>query len=144
MSGAVLALGIGAVTASGCVWYVPALADLRAGADRPVSRRLAAAACVTAWATAAAAALLLLGGLPAHPLAALTTAGAATALTLRLRAALHHRAEQREAATYWPALTSTPPPSGPAHLRTVFTTTLATGLATCLALTAALVSVRTG
>lgn len=144
MSGAVLALGIGAVTASGCVWYVPALADLRAGADRPVSRRLAAASCVTAWATAAAAALLLLGGLPARPLAALATAGAATALTLRLRATLRHRAEQREAATYWHTLAAPPPTSRPPRLRAVFTTTLATGLATGLALAAALASVRTG
>ncbi|MFE2511684.1 hypothetical protein ACFXC9_24980, partial [Streptomyces naganishii] len=60
MAHAVAALGAGALTAAGCVWYVPALADLRAGADRPDSRRFAAAACVTGWAGTAVLALLLL------------------------------------------------------------------------------------
>ncbi|MEV6329310.1 hypothetical protein [Streptomyces sp. NPDC051909] len=144
MPGTVLAVGIGAVTASGCVWYVPALADLRAGADRPASRRLGAAACVTAWATVAAAALLLLGGLPAHLPAAVTAAGAGAALALRIRATLRHRQEQHEAATYWHTLAAPPPPSRRPRLRAVFATTLATGLATGLALAAALLSVRTG
>ncbi|MGN5381968.1 hypothetical protein ACQ4WX_47310 [Streptomyces lasalocidi] len=45
MPQAVLALGATTVTASGCVWYLPARADLRAGADRPVSRRTPRACC---------------------------------------------------------------------------------------------------
>ncbi|MFJ6997492.1 hypothetical protein ACISUF_25645, partial [Streptomyces sp. NPDC003090] len=80
MNGTVLALGAGAVTASGCVWYVPALADLRAGADRPGSRRLAAASCVTGWATAAATAPLLLLGVPVLALLAAAAAGAGAAV----------------------------------------------------------------
>ncbi|ANZ20980.1 hypothetical protein ACH4YO_15555 [Streptomyces noursei] len=59
LSPAVLALGATALSASGCVWYLPAAADLRAGSDRPVSRRLAAAACLTGRATVALSALLL-------------------------------------------------------------------------------------
>ncbi|MEV5405764.1 hypothetical protein AB0L20_24685, partial [Streptomyces albidoflavus] len=44
MSHGVLALGGAALCLSGSVWYVPAWADLRAGPDRPASRRLAATA----------------------------------------------------------------------------------------------------
>lgn len=60
MSHPVLALGAAAVTAAGSVWYLPALADLRAGADRPASRRTGAVACLSGWTTAAAVAVLLL------------------------------------------------------------------------------------
>ncbi|MEU8617503.1 hypothetical protein [Streptomyces sp. NPDC048623] len=129
MPAVVLAVGIGAVTASGCVWYVPALADLRAGADRPVSRRLAAAACVTGWATAACVAVLLLGGLPVVPLAAVTAAGAGAGLVLRIRAVLLARQEQREAAAHWEALTAAPPPPRPHRLPVLFAGTLGVGLA---------------
>ncbi|MFD7879561.1 hypothetical protein ACFV5G_36660, partial [Streptomyces sp. NPDC059766] len=62
MAGTVPALGAALLTAAGCVWYVPAVADLRAGADRPVSRRTAAAACLTGWTTLAAVAVLLFAG----------------------------------------------------------------------------------
>ncbi|MFF0477748.1 hypothetical protein [Streptomyces sp. NPDC004284] len=112
MTAPVLALGIGAVSASGCVWYVPALVDLRAGADRPVSRRLAAAACVTGWATAATTALLLLLGVPGRPLLAVAAAGAGAAAVLRARAAVRSRREKREDAACWAALDSVPPPHG--------------------------------
>lgn len=60
MAQPVLALGAALLTVSGSVWYVPALADLRAGADRPLSRRSAAAACVSAWATIGIIAALFL------------------------------------------------------------------------------------
>ena len=42
MTHTVLAIGTAALTASGCVWYLPAIADLQAGADRPRSTRTAA------------------------------------------------------------------------------------------------------
>ncbi|MGW4974402.1 hypothetical protein ACWEP3_31875, partial [Streptomyces albidoflavus] len=52
MSHGVLALGGAALCLSGSVWYVPAWADLRAGPDRPASRRLAATAVLLLWAGA--------------------------------------------------------------------------------------------
>ncbi|GAA3506992.1 hypothetical protein [Streptomyces showdoensis] len=110
----VLALGVGAVTAAGCVWYVPALVDLRAGADRPASRRLRAAACVTGWATAALAVPLILAGLPAPLLLAVAVAGATASATVRARAAVRHGREERETAACWAAL-DTPPPAPPAR-----------------------------
>ncbi|WP_146166810.1 hypothetical protein, partial [Streptosporangium nondiastaticum] len=63
MSHIVLAVGATALCLSGSVWYLPAVADLRAGDDRPRSRRLGASACVTTWAAAAVAGLLLFGDL---------------------------------------------------------------------------------
>ncbi|MFC8507329.1 hypothetical protein ACFU3J_10625 [Streptomyces sp. NPDC057411] len=112
---AVLALGVGAVTASGCVWYVPALLDLRAGADRPASRRLAAAACVTGWATAGLTAPLLLAGVPALLLLAATVSGAAAVAALWTVAAVRRRREAREAAACWAALGGTAPPAARAE-----------------------------
>ncbi|MFJ7068257.1 hypothetical protein [Streptomyces sp. NPDC101115] len=109
MTAAVLALGVGAVTASGCVWYVPALTDLRAGADRPVSRRLTAAACVTGWATAAIAVLLLLLGVPVRPLTGLAAVGLGACIALRVRAAVRRRREEREDAACWRALVPSAP-----------------------------------
>ncbi|MFI2738507.1 hypothetical protein [Streptomyces sp. NPDC018711] len=118
MTAAVLALGIGAVTASGCVWYVPALVDLRAGADRPASRRLAATACVTGWATAGATALLLLAGVPGPFLLAAAAAGATASATTRAGAAVRRNREEREDTACWAALDSAPPrktPRPPQH-----------------------------
>ncbi|MFD0505352.1 hypothetical protein ACFQ0G_25505 [Streptomyces chiangmaiensis] len=93
MPQAVLALGVAAVTASGCVWYMPALADLRAGADRPVSRRRAAAACVSGWSTAGTVAvLLLLAEAWWIPRAAAVVGGLVSA-GLRIRAAVLRRNE---------------------------------------------------
>ncbi|MFG3496213.1 hypothetical protein [Streptomyces sp. NPDC047928] len=104
MAHLVPALGVGVLTVSGCVWYLPALADLRAGDDRPVSRRTAATACLTGWTGCAAVALLLLVGGPWWlPVGAATTGGAATA-TLRVRAAVQRRREAAEEAHRWAAL----------------------------------------
>ncbi|MEU2182958.1 hypothetical protein [Streptomyces thermolilacinus] len=139
MTGAVLALGIGAVTASGCVWYLPALADLRAGADRPGSRRLAAAACVTGWATAAATALLLLLGVSARPLLAVAAAGAGTGIGLRVRAAVRRRREEREDAVCWTALHFAPPRREP---RPQYASARAVAWGLALAVTAALLLAR--
>ncbi|MFD3353629.1 hypothetical protein [Streptomyces fradiae] len=133
MAAGVLALGLGAVTASGCVWYLPALADLRAGADRPVSRRLSAAACVTGWATAAATALLLLLGVPARPLLAVAAAGAGAAIGLRLRVAVRRRREEREDAACWSALHAAPPRAGHRPARYAFAHGLGGGLALAVA-----------
>ncbi|MFD7891843.1 hypothetical protein ACFV3O_26095, partial [Streptomyces albidoflavus] len=74
MSHGVLALGGAALCLSGSVWYVPAWADLRAGPDRPASRRLAATAVLLLWAGASAATAALAW---AGPRAALACAGAA-------------------------------------------------------------------
>ncbi|MGW5423783.1 hypothetical protein [Streptomyces sp. NPDC003943] len=142
MNPAVAALGIAAVTASGCVWYVPALADLRAGADRPVSRRLAAAGCLAGWATVAATALLLLVGVPARPLFALAAAGAGGCLALRLRAAVRRRGEEREDAVCWTALKIPPPVRSGAPRPRVFARTIGAGLALALAAALAPVLVR--
>ncbi|MFJ9434853.1 hypothetical protein ACIRQY_35165 [Streptomyces sp. NPDC101490] len=118
MGAAVLALGVGALTVSGCVWYVPALVDLRAGADRPVSRRLAAASCVTGWATAAVLVPLLLLGTPVRPLLALAAAGVGGGAALHVRAAARRRYERRETASCWAALDPPTPPPTPFRRRT--------------------------
>ncbi|MFE3072423.1 hypothetical protein [Streptomyces sp. NPDC059247] len=141
MGAAVLALGVGAFTASGCVWYVPALVDLRAGADRPVSRRLAAASCVTGWATAAVLVPLLLLGTPVRPLLALAAAGVGGGVALRVRAAARLRHETRETAVCWAALG--PPALPPPPLRRRITTLRWTGAGLLAAvLTATLVMAR--
>ncbi|MBD0839708.1 hypothetical protein [Streptomyces sp. TRM68416] len=104
MSRLVLGLGLTVVTASACVWYLPALADLRAGDDRPVFRRTAATACLTGWATAAAVALLVLVGTVWPVPGAVAVAGAAVTVVLRVRAGVQQRRERREIARRWVAL----------------------------------------
>ncbi|MFD8724428.1 hypothetical protein ACFV2H_42350 [Streptomyces sp. NPDC059629] len=101
MPQAVLALGTAAVTASGWVWYVPALADLRAGADRPRSRRNAAAACVIGWSTAGIDAVLLLLAEAWWISCAAAVAGVLVTVGLRIRAVVQRRGEAREAARQW-------------------------------------------
>ena len=128
MSRAVVALGLAAVTASGCVWYVPALADLRARADRPASRRTAAAACLSGWSTAGIVAVLLLVAeawwIPS------AAAGAALTAALRVRAAVQRRREMREAARHWAELSRQVPRPGAARpSRTVVAVLLGAGLA---------------
>ncbi|PWI12920.1 hypothetical protein DI272_01230 [Streptomyces sp. Act143] len=108
----VLGLGIALVTASGCVWYLPALIDLRAGADRPVSRRTAAMACLTGWSAAGSVALLFLAGARWPVPCAAAVAGAAGTTVLRLRARAQHRCEAREVARHWAALEPVPPRHG--------------------------------
>ncbi|MFF9334233.1 hypothetical protein [Streptomyces albogriseolus] len=110
MAQPVLALGCALVTGAGCVWYLPALADLRAGAaDRPPSRRTAAFACLTGWATVAAVGLTLLVTASWWAPCAVTAAGGTAVAVLRVRAALRRAGERRETARLWAGLA----PGGP-------------------------------
>ncbi|MFJ3247033.1 hypothetical protein [Streptomyces sp. NPDC086782] len=136
MPHAVAALGAAALTTAGSVWYLPALADLRAGADRPESRRIAAAACVTGWAgTGALAVLLLIAEAWWTPVAA-AVAGAVVATALRLHAATRRRHEAREMAGHWSRLGHVPSPTDPSHCRNVVATVLGCGLAAAVAVAA--------
>ncbi|MFD7639719.1 hypothetical protein ACFV4P_03620 [Kitasatospora sp. NPDC059795] len=104
MAHPVLALGTAAVTAAGSAWYLPALLDLRAGADRPRTARLAAAGCLLWWAGLAAAALLLTAPLSWHiPLGAALT-GALSGAALRVLAAVERHADRREQDRAWGSL----------------------------------------
>ncbi|WP_432054190.1 hypothetical protein [Streptomyces sp. bgisy022] len=144
MAHSVLALGCAVVTASGCVWYLPALADLRAGPDRPSSRRTAALATLTGWATLGGAGLLLLAATAWWPATALAAAGAVTTGLLRLCAAVRRAGEAREAAGQWARLGQGPLP--PARRRTpraavallVATVLLTAGTAVAVGLSATL------
>ncbi|UGQ12529.1 hypothetical protein LO772_02625 [Yinghuangia sp. ASG 101] len=98
----VLALGLAAVTAAGGVWYVPALGDLRAGDDRPLSRRLRARACVTGWGTGAALAVVLLVVDTWPPPAATAGLGIAVTAVLGHEAAAQRTREEREDAAWRP------------------------------------------
>jgi len=117
------------VTAAGWVWYVPALTDLRAGADRPRSRRRAAAACVSGWSTAAiVAVLLLLAGAWWIPCAA-AVAGLLVTAVLRILAVVARRSEVREAARQWRELAGSGRPLPPAdRSRYVVAVLVGTGL----------------
>ncbi|GAA0476963.1 hypothetical protein ACFQ2B_32745 [Streptomyces stramineus] len=120
MSHTIPALGAAVVCASGCVWYLPAVTDLRAGDDRPRSRRLAAAACVTGWATWAAVGVLLSvveSWLMPGTAGAL---GAAAAAALSVRARTHRAREQREADACWTALRRVTPADTARASRRVF------------------------
>ncbi|MEZ3177774.1 hypothetical protein KYY02_03310 [Streptomyces pimonensis] len=97
----VLALGCAAVTAAGCVWYLPALADLRAGADRPLSCRTAAIACLTGWGSLGTVALVLLVATEWWVPAGVAAVGGTAAATLRAGAAVRRAGERREAAGQW-------------------------------------------
>ncbi|MEU8972002.1 hypothetical protein AB0D11_22465 [Streptomyces monashensis] len=128
MPQAVLALGATTVTASGRVWYLPALADLRAGVDRPGSRRRAAAACVSGWGTGGVIAVLLL---PAEawwiPCAA-AAAGVLLTACLRIGAAAARRTESREAACHWGELGHAHPLPPPDRSRYVVAVLFGAGL----------------
>ncbi|WP_282694615.1 hypothetical protein [Streptomyces sp. CC208A] len=141
MTPAVLALGAGAVTVSGCVWYVPALADLRAGADRPRSRRLAATACLTGWSTAAAVTLLLLLGAPGALVLGPAVTGATATALLRVGAAVRRSEERREDGRCWAALSAAPPPSHCSSQR-IFARCAGTGLLLATVCALCLLSVR--
>ncbi|WP_327318381.1 hypothetical protein [Streptomyces sp. NBC_01235] len=138
MSHAVLALGAALVTAAGCVWYVPALADLRAGADRPVSRRTAAAACLTGWSTTAVVAVVLFAGVVWQAACVMAVTGVTAAAALRIRAAAQHRQEVREIARHWAALDPRTPEHG--RSRHAFAALLACGLAAAVTAAALLVT----
>ncbi|MER5355965.1 hypothetical protein ABT093_37305 [Kitasatospora sp. NPDC002551] len=111
MSHIVLAIGTAAITASGCVWYLPAIADLQAGADRPRSARTAAAACVTWWACLAMAGGLLLAVPAWQPAAEIALAGLVAGVLMRVRAHLQSRIEQREEAVRWALIDPNPAPA---------------------------------
>ncbi|MFE5159538.1 hypothetical protein ACFRNT_13660, partial [Streptomyces sp. NPDC056697] len=64
MSHAALALAAAVSCVGGCVWSLAAAADIRARDDRPLSRRIAAAGCLTGWGTVALLAPLLLTPVP--------------------------------------------------------------------------------
>ncbi|MFF2144590.1 hypothetical protein [Kitasatospora sp. NPDC058190] len=110
MTHTVLAIGTAALTASGCVWYLPAIADLQAGADRPRSTRTAAAACVTWWAGLALAGGLLLALSDWRPAAQVALTGLVGGTALRVRARWDRYGEQRETAARWAALDIGPAP----------------------------------
>ncbi|GAA5071472.1 hypothetical protein [Streptomyces similanensis] len=133
MAHAVAALGTTALTAAGCVWYLPALADLRAGADRPDSRRIAAAACLTGWAGAGVLdALLLVARGWRTPLVA-AAVGAAATIALRLYAVVRRRREERETAAHWARLGPLPPPAGAGRSRRAVAAVVGCGAAAALA-----------
>ncbi|WP_320780604.1 hypothetical protein [Streptomyces sp. CRN 30] len=129
MAHPVLALGAALLTAAGCVWYLPALAELRAGADRPDSRRGRAAACLSGWATLAGVAVLLEAADPWWAPGTAAAAGAALTAALWTRAAVRSRHEARETARAWTTLTPGPPPAAPHHPRYVFAALTGIGLA---------------
>ncbi|MFJ8436312.1 hypothetical protein ACIQ9P_33930 [Kitasatospora sp. NPDC094019] len=110
MSHLVPAIGTAAITASGCVWYLPAIADLQAGEDRPRSARTAAAACVTWWACLALAGGLLLAVPAWQPAAQVALAGLVVGVLIRIRSQLQQRSEQREEAERWALLEPLPVP----------------------------------
>ncbi|MEU6091390.1 hypothetical protein ABZ865_32365 [Streptomyces sp. NPDC047085] len=143
MSQAVLALGAGAVTLAGCVWYLPAIADLRAGADRPLSHRRAAAACVSGWTTAGIVAVLLLVSEAWWTPFATAVAGAAVTVGLRARAAVQHRRETREAARDWAELRLDRRPADTRRARSVVVLLLVPGTAAAVAAATALGTVGT-
>ncbi|MEU3095516.1 hypothetical protein ABZ690_12025 [Streptomyces sp. NPDC006967] len=122
MTQPVLALGCTAVTAAGSVWYLPALADLRAGADRPPSRRTAALACLTGWSTLAAVGLALLVATAWWVPAAVAALGGPAAGVLRIGAAVRRAGERREAARQWAQLPGLPLPAGSRGTRSVAVT----------------------
>ncbi|MGA4858393.1 hypothetical protein ACPCAB_17300 [Streptomyces koyangensis] len=132
MSHGVLALGGAALCLSGSVWYVPAWADLRAGPDRPASRRLAAAAVLLLWAGASAATAALAWAGPRAALACAVAAGlgaGGTALAARARAGR----ERREAAAGWELLGAPAPDPAPARARRALLGWLLGGLGAALA-----------
>ena len=146
MSQPALGLGSALVTAAGCVWYLPALADLRAGADRPRSRRTAAAACLTGWTTLAAIAVLLFVGGVWQAVYVMAAGGATVTAALRIRAAAQHHHEIREIARHWAALDPGPPQHGRSHdlSRYVFATLLACGLVAAVVTAAVAVAAGSG
>ncbi|MEU1788405.1 hypothetical protein ABZ553_21550 [Streptomyces sparsogenes] len=137
MAQAVLALGAAAVSAAGCVWYLPALADLRAGADRPAARRRAAAACLSGWTTTGIVAVLLLVCDQWWTPCGVAAAGTAVTLGLRAGAAVQRRREIREAARDWAALGHDRRPLDTGPARGVVAVLIGVGLAAAVA-TAAL------
>ncbi|MEU3979368.1 hypothetical protein AB0F77_04525 [Streptomyces sp. NPDC026672] len=132
MEHTVLALGAAAVAVAGCVWYLPALADLRAGADRPVSRRTRAAACLSGWATVPFVAVLLLCTESWWAPGAVAGLGVVLAVGLLTGAAVQRRREARETARQWAELRQVRAPVGGGRARTVVAVLLGAGLGTAV------------
>lgn len=112
MSRTVLALGAAVIGAAGCVWYLPAVSDLRAGDDRPPARRVAAFACLTGWGTLAAVMLLLLAQAPWRVLGAVAAVGTVVASSLAVHARSLRRRERQEAGQ-WAAAVGAAPVAAP-------------------------------
>ncbi|GGW71947.1 hypothetical protein GCM10010503_56630 [Streptomyces lucensis JCM 4490] len=139
MPHAVAALGAAALTAAGSVWYLPALADLRAGADRPESRRVAAAACLTGWAGVGSLAVLLLAAEGWRVPGAAAVVGAAATAVLRLDAAVRRRREVRETARGWARLGHAPSPAAPGPARHAVAAVVGAGVVVSVVLAASYV-----
>ncbi|MGW4560852.1 hypothetical protein ACWEN3_00135 [Streptomyces sp. NPDC004561] len=138
MAQAVLALGPATVTAAGCVWYLPALSTLRAGADRPASHRRAAAACLSGWSTAAVVAVLLLVSEGWWMPSSAAVVGAAVTVSLQARAVVQRRRQARETARHWAELRADHRSPHDARARTILVALLlAAGPALALAAEAA-------
>ncbi|MEV0123274.1 hypothetical protein AB0I16_17385 [Streptomyces sp. NPDC050703] len=111
MSHTVLALGAAVLFASGCVWYVPATLDLRAGADRPDSRRASSWAALAGWGTAALLIPLLLLT-STWPVPGVTVAtGALVTAVLAVRARRVRRREESDDLRRWATLSRAPAPA---------------------------------
>ncbi|MET9293355.1 hypothetical protein [Streptomyces sp. NPDC003077] len=104
MSHGVLALGAGALFAAGCVWYLPAVVDVRAGLDRPLSIRLAAVSLLIGWGSVALTGALLLTPLHWHVIAAVAVAAVLVAVAVRGLALVRRNHERREEWQIWAAL----------------------------------------
>ncbi|MDT0448248.1 hypothetical protein [Streptomyces hesseae] len=113
MSNLVLALAAAALTVAGTVWYLPAAAELRAGADRPFFRRVSAAGCLTGWTACAGAVLLLLTGVPGPATVAAVAAGVTAAGCLYAVAGALRRRELRASARAWTELAGPAPVAPP-------------------------------
>ncbi|MEU8873733.1 hypothetical protein AB0D24_21690 [Streptomyces javensis] len=85
------------------------MADVRARDDRPLSRRIAAAGCLTVWGTVALLAPLLLTPVSWSVLGVVAATGAATATALAARARVHRARELRETERHWAAWGYEPP-----------------------------------
>ncbi|MFF8925913.1 hypothetical protein ACF1AO_01490 [Streptomyces longwoodensis] len=133
MPHAVFALGAAAVTVAGCVWYLPAFADLRAGADRPLARRRAAAACLSGWATTGIVAVLLLVCEEWWTPSGAAVAGTTLTVCLRARAGVQRRREMRETAREWATLGHFRQPLGTGGARNVVAALIGVGLAAAVA-----------
>ncbi|MGW7529302.1 hypothetical protein [Streptomyces sp. NPDC054783] len=108
---------------------MPALADLRTGADRPVSHRHAAAACLTGWTTTGIVAILLLVAEPWWIPCAAAAVGAVVTVGLRLRTAAQRRRETQEAARHWAQVRPTQPVPGTQRERKVVAVLIGFGAA---------------
>ncbi|GAA1088541.1 hypothetical protein [Kitasatospora arboriphila] len=104
MSHIVPAIGAAALAAAGNVWWLPALADLRAGDDRPRSARPAALGCLTWWLGTALTAVLWLTPAPGLLGLAVLAPAAVAGGALWFAGCVRREAELREAERTWAAV----------------------------------------